>query len=198
MSGLDPFERNRLLRLAREGIAHALNNEGSPPEVVLAAHPPALCRPGACFVTLTGRAGELRGCIGTIEARRPLVLEVVESACAAALRDPRFPPVTAAELGAVFLAVSVLSMPRPLTVADEGALVAALSPGDDGLILTFRDLQATFLPAVWETLPDPRLFISHLKRKAGLPADFWSSELRFSRYHTESFSDAEMGDDDVG
>ncbi|HKJ95011.1 MAG TPA: AMMECR1 domain-containing protein, partial [Gammaproteobacteria bacterium] len=107
-------------------------------------------------------------------------------------------PVAVGELGELFVGISVLGPPEPMDVGDEGALIAALSPGDDGLVLSFREVQATFLPTVWATLPDPRLFVLHLKRKAGLPPDFWSPELRISRYHTESFSDAEMGEDDVG
>ncbi|HKJ94234.1 MAG TPA: AmmeMemoRadiSam system protein A, partial [Gammaproteobacteria bacterium] len=125
MSGLDPVERNSLLRLARESIAYGLDNGGRPPGVALDMIPSALRRPAACFVTLTNRGGALRGCIGTMEAKRALALEIADRACAAAFQDPRFPPVAAGELGELFVGISVLGPRELMDVGDDGALIAA-------------------------------------------------------------------------
>ena len=131
--------------------------------------------PGASFVTLTsGRApgGALRGCIGSLVARRPLREDVEANAVAAALHDPRFPPLTARELDDVVVEVSVLSAPAVLPAADEAELLARLRPGVDGVVLSASGRRATFLPQVWEQLPDPADFLARLRRKAGLPADY--------------------------
>lgn len=154
----------------------------------LARYPAALRRPAATFVTLK-RTGELRGCIGGLTAKQALVLDVAENAAAAALRDPRFYPLTFDELVGLHIHISVLSALAPLTFSSEAELLAQLRPGVDGLLLevgaTYR---GTFLPSVWDTLRDPADFLVQLKRKAGLPGDYWSAELRVSRYTTESFS----------
>jgi AmmeMemoRadiSam system protein A len=177
-------ERGRvLLALARQAIAAALG-EAEPaaavPEAQLWA--PWLRAPGACFVTLT-QQGRLRGCIGSVRARRPLADDVRSNALAAALSDPRFPPLTAPELAATRIEVSLLSAASPLPSASEEEALAALRPGNDGVILECGgDAHATFLPQVWETLPSPRDFLAHLKHKAGLPDDFWSPDLRLYRY----------------
>ncbi len=138
--------------------------------------------PGACFVTLM-HAGRLRGCIGSVRARRPLGEDVRANARAAALADPRFPPLAAHELAATRIEVSLLSAPVPLLVRDEAEALAALRPGTDGVILEMRGGErSTFLPQVWDSLPSPREFLGQLKRKAGLPADFWSADLHLFRY----------------
>jgi AmmeMemoRadiSam system protein A len=165
-----------LLAIARSAIADSLGLRGGAD----ASHA-GLSRPAATFVTLKMR-GELRGCIGTLEPFRPLGLDVHENALAAAFRDPRFPPLTAGEFEATSVEVSLLSESRALDIAGEDDLLAQLRPGHDGLVLEYGRHRATFLPQVWEALADPRDFVVALKRKAGLPADFRSPQIRYSRY----------------
>ena len=173
----------RLLKIAHASIAHGLEN-GAPLPVVLEDESPALQETRATFVTLEIK-GKLRGCIGTLEARNPLAEDVSEHAFAAAFEDPRFSPVAAGEAGQLDIHISILSPPEPLPCTDEADLLAKLRPGRDGLILQEGRRRATFLPAVWEDLPDPHQFLAHLKLKAGLPADHWSPTLRFARYQAE-------------
>ena len=142
---------------------------------------PWLAQAGATFVTLTHEGG-LRGCIGSLQAARPLGVDVAENAVAAAFRDPRFQPVTAAEWPAVRVEVSLLSSPKPIAFADEGDLLAQIRPGEDGLILEADGRRATFLPQVWDSMPDKRQFLRELARKAGLPADVRLGRCRVSRY----------------
>jgi len=146
--------------------------------------PAALQSLRASFVTLHLN-GTLRGCIGTLEAVRPLVEDVHTNAYAAAFRDPRFPPVEKIELDAIDISISVLSEPEPLSINSEKELLASLRPGIDGLILEDGYRRSTFLPAVWESLPAPGDFVRQLKLKAGLSADHWSPQLCVYRYHTE-------------
>ncbi len=136
---------------------------------------------GATFVTLT-QNGRLRGCIGSLEAHRPLATDVAENALAAAFRDPRFAPLGKDEFPRTRVEVSLLTPPEPFPVADEADALARLRPGIDGLILSYGRRRATFLPQVWESLPDARQFIAQLKLKAGLPADFWHEQLTLARY----------------
>jgi len=140
------------------------------------------------FVTLK-KSGALRGCIGTLEADDPLAIAVAKCAVGAALRDPRFPPLEVAELHGVRISISVLERPRPLAVMDREELLATLRPGQDGLLLESGRHRATFLPQVWEQLPEPEQFFAHLLKKAGLAADHWSDELRFQRYGSTNFSE---------
>ncbi len=142
------------------------------------------------FVTLT-QDGELRGCIGSLEAHRPLAVDLEENARAAALRDPRFPPLTAAELPRTRVEVSILSRAEPMRFKDEQDALGQLRPGVDGVILEYGWHRATFLPQVWEQLPEPWQFMAHLKRKAGLSADFWSDEVKLSRYTVEKYQEGE-------
>ncbi|HEY0722037.1 MAG TPA: AmmeMemoRadiSam system protein A [Gammaproteobacteria bacterium] len=180
-------ERKILLQLAESSIRYGITHR-RPLSVEPADYPETLRQPGACFVTLASH-GALRGCIGSLEARRPLVEEVVNNAFAAAFRDPRFPPLTSGELHALELHISILTSPTPLCFSSESELLAQLKPGVDGLILEDEGCRATFLPAVWESLPKPADFLCHLKRKAGLPPDHWSNTLQVSCYQTESFSE---------
>ena len=170
-----------LLVRARNAIAAAL---GAPTEAEAANT--ALDRPGATFVTLT-QQGQLRGCIGSLEARRPLAADVRANAVAAALHDPRFAPLSKEELARTQVEVSLLSAAQPLDFADEAAALAQLRPGLDGLILQCHGHRATFLPQVWEQLPAPALFLRQLKLKAGLAADFWSPELKLWRYEVQKW-----------
>ena len=152
--------------------------------------------PGASFVTLTsGRApgGALRGCIGSLVARRPLREDVEANAVAAALHDPRFPPLTARELDDVVVEVSVLSAPAVLPAADEAELLARLRPGVDGVVLSACGRRATFLPQVWEQLPDPADFLARLRRKAGLPADYWGRDVVVQTYTVSAWQEAAPG-----
>lgn len=176
-------EAGRLLAVARESIRHGLQHqEAWTPD--LHSEPLALRMPRATFVTLK-RNGQLRGCIGTLEAHRPLVEDVAANAYAAAFEDPRFPPLTAPEFEELDIHISILTPPEPLPVRDEADLRAQLRPGRDGLILREGPHRATFLPAVWDDLPEPAAFLSHLKRKAGLAPDYWSPTLQFWRYGAE-------------
>ncbi|MGM0434371.1 MAG: AmmeMemoRadiSam system protein A [Pseudomonadota bacterium] len=187
---MTPEHRSMLLTLARDSIREGFET-GRPLAVDPAQWPEALQREGASFVTLKRPDGSLRGCIGTLEARQPLVTDVAEHAHAAAFRDPRFQPLASHELAEVHLALSILSRPEPLPVASEAELLATIEPGEDGLILEDGAHRGTFLPAVWESLPEPEDFVRQLKRKAGLPPDHWSSTLTVRRYRTESFDEDE-------
>ncbi|MEY2631938.1 MAG: hypothetical protein RIR00_592 [Pseudomonadota bacterium] len=175
-----------LLRRARAAIAAALGQpgDGAGAEAGL----PELQQPAATFVTLT-QAGDLRGCIGSLEAHRPLGEDVAANAVAAACRDPRFLPLTLSELARTRVEVSLLTPAEPLTFSDEDDALAQLQPGVDGLIFRIGSHRATFLPQVWESLPTPRVFLAHLKQKAGLPADFWSPEVSLSRYRVEKWKE---------
>lgn len=190
-SRYDAPAREALLALAREAIRAALDGEpargtdGLPAAVDPAALPAALLEPGAAFVTLQ-REGELRGCIGSLTPRRALASDVAANARAAAFDDPRFPPLARWELADLEIHLAIVGPAEPLVVGSERELLAALRPGIDGLILEAGIYRATFLPAVWENLPDPRDFVAHLKRKAGLPADAWGPDFTFSRYTVEA------------
>jgi AmmeMemoRadiSam system protein B/AmmeMemoRadiSam system protein A len=150
---------------------------------------PWMAEPGACFVTLT-RQGELRGCVGTLEAHRPLGLDVRENALAAAFRDPRFMPLARAEFDDVRVEVSVLSLHEALAVGCEKDALAVLRPGIDGVVFEYAHYRSTFLPQVWEQLPDPAEFMAHLKRKAGLPKEFWAEGVRLSRYTVSKWKES--------
>ena len=184
-----------LLPLARSAIAHRLGPTGQAPAVAV-KRAAWLEEPGASFVTLTsGRlpGGPLRGCIGTLEAHRPLREDVEANAVAAATRDPRFPPLSRAELEDTVVEVSVLSAPTALPVAGEAELLARLRPGVDGVILSDARHRATFLPQVWEQLPDPADFLARLRRKAGLPADYWGRDVVVETYTVTAWQEVAPG-----
>lgn len=141
---------------------------------------------GAAFVTLK-KDGQLRGCIGSLSAYRPLHEDIAENAFAAAFRDHRFNAVTEAELDDMEISVSVLTSPELIEFTSESDLVSQLRPGVDGLIMTEGGNRGTFLPSVWENLPEPASFLSQLKLKAGLPADYWSGTIKVERYETISW-----------
>ena len=177
-----------LLRLARASIEHGLVFE-RPLPVDYAELPAALADTAATFTTLRFR-GQLRGCCGTLEAVRPLAEDVAHSAFRAAFRDVRFEPVGKHELEAVRLEVSVLSPLEPVPFSGEADLLRRLTPGVDGLVIIAEGRRATFLPKVWEMLPDPRQFLRALKSKCGLPEKYWSERLEFQRYRTTSYTES--------
>ena len=182
-SRLEPGLRALLLRTAAEAIESRLERRpaAGPAESAL---PAELRELRASFVTLT-IGGTLRGCCGTLEARRALATDVWHNARASAFGDPRFEPLEAREWSRVDLEVSVLSPLERVPVRSEGELLARLVPGEDGLVIAWRGRRATFLPKVWEQLSDPVEFLGHLKRKAGWPREFWAEDVEVWRYSTE-------------
>ncbi|MBN1439610.1 MAG: AmmeMemoRadiSam system protein A [Anaerolineales bacterium] len=190
---LSDQSKRRLLALARESIAAQLKNETAPhldPETL----PPELLAPGASFVTLS-RGGQLRGCIGSLEARQSLAADVQEHAGDAAFRDFRFPPLADSELPDLEIEISVLSVPEPLRYSNPEQLPGLLHPGVDGVILARGLRRATFLPQVWEKVPDPVAFLDMLCEKMGFDYDLWRREkLEVFVYHVESFLEASLKD----
>ena len=175
-----------LLRIARASIARALGRDMAANESA-----PWLMETGACFVTLT-QQGELRGCIGTLQAHRSLLADVQANAVAAAFRDPRFSPLSVRELDITAVEVSVLSPMRPLAFSSEADALAQLRPFVDGVVFEFGAHRSTFLPQVWEQLPEPDEFMANLKRKAGLPANFWATEVRLQRYTVDKWKESDL------
>ena len=173
-----------LTAMARAAIARQFDQN-----LAGTAPPEWLNAPGAVFVTLT-QGGQLRGCIGSLEAWRPLKQDLEANARAAAFSDPRFPPLSADELPRTRVEVSILTKPEPMSFTDEADATSRLRPGVDGVILEWGRHRGTFLPQVWEQLPEPVVFMRHLKQKAGLPADFWADDLRLSRYTVEKHKEA--------
>jgi len=152
---------------------------------------PWLKEKGATFVTLN-RNAQLRGCIGTLEAHRPLLLDVKGNAYAAAFRDPRFSPLTENELSDTEVEVSLLSAMLPMLFSDEQDALAQLQPGIDGVVFEFGRYRSTFLPQVWEQLPEVSLFMAHLKNKAGLHPEFWDDEVKLYRYSVSKWKEKDM------
>lgn len=173
-----------LLHVARASVEHGLR-EGEPLAVDPAAYEAELRDPRATFVTLHV-GGELHGCTGTLSPVRALVVDVAENAFAAAFRDPRFPALRWSELPDLDVHISLLGPHEPLCFASERELLEQLRPGLDGVVLEEGAHRGTFLPAVWETLPEPREFLAQLKRKAGLAPHHWSERVRVWRYTVES------------
>ena len=169
-----------LVHLALDAIDHGLVHYERM-AVDLSAMDPALREPGSCFVTLK-RSGALRGCIGSPNAVLPLAQDVAQNAFGAAFRDSRFSPLERHERVDLTLSVSVLSVPAPMDVDSEAALLAALRPGIDGLILTEGRARALYLPSVWSQIPEPADFVGYLKRKAGLPTNHWSETMTAHRF----------------
>lgn len=182
-------ERTILLRVARASIDHMLRT-GRAIEIDPERFPAALRAERASFVTLRRRDGTLRGCVGELEASRTLVESVADRACAAAFHDSRFPPLAADELDDVELHVSVIGPLVPIAAESEAALRAALRPGVDGLVIDDGVHRATFLPAVWESLPDPAAFLGELWRKARIPAHVFPPSLRAWRYEVLELGEA--------
>jgi uncharacterized protein len=183
---LTTTERRTLLHLARRSIEAAVRRE-APPVPEKSAMTEALLAEGASFVTLTKR-GALRGCIGALEAYQPLVLDVREHAAAAALEDYRFPNVQESELSEIEIEISRLTPAVPLEYADSADLLEKLRPGVDGVILRDGRRRATFLPQVWEKIPDRAEFLANLCYKMGEAPDLWKRKhLEVFIYQVEEF-----------
>lgn len=172
-----------LLPIARAAISRALDISQTADESAS-----WLAEPAACFVTLT-QHGELRGCIGSLEAHRSLLADLKSNAVSAALHDPRFMPLESAELGMTRIEISLLTPALPMEFISEADALAQLRTNIDGVILEFSHYRSTFLPQVWQQLPTPAQFMAQLKRKAGLPDNFWHEEIKLSRYSVTKFSD---------
>jgi uncharacterized protein len=186
LMSLSEAQRQQLLELAKASIQHGLQT-GKPLKIKLADYPAELQEYRATFVTLHVNR-QLRGCIGVLEAVRPLAEDIAENAYSAAFKDSRFPPLEAHELKDLEIHLSILTPAEPMSFTTEQDLVSQLQPSVDGLILKEGHRRGTFLPSVWETLPRREQFLRHLKQKAGLPPDYWSDNIRIYRYHTESIS----------
>lgn len=183
-------EQAYLLNLARATIQSAVQGQKRPAPVAEGLTP-RLQASGASFVTLHTRRGDLRGCIGSLAAHRPLIDDVQHNALAAAFDDPRFPPLKEAELANISVEISVLTAPEPLEYADPEELVQKLHPHVDGVILERGWSRGTFLPQVWESLPTPTAFLSQLSLKAGLPSNAWQwPDVKISLYQVQKFGES--------
>lgn len=175
--------RDLLINQATDSIQHGLEN-GRAPEIDHQKFPDPLQQKRACFVTLE-ISHKLRGCIGSLEATRPLITDVNYNAYAAAFSDPRFSALREKEFPLIKLHISILSPSEPISFESENDLISQIRPGNDGLILEAEGKRGTFLPSVWESLPDTESFLRHLKLKAGLPEQYWTEQVRVWRYTTE-------------
>ncbi len=182
-------QRRVVLTTARDSIAHGLSH-GKPLAVSIVDYPEALRAIRASFVTLQIE-GRLRGCIGALEASAPLIEDVALHAYGAAFQDPRFPQLGQGELSQLDIHLSILTPNTPIEFNDETDLLGKLRPNEDGLIISQGGRRATFLPSVWESLPDPAQFLAHLKLKAGIRDHVSDGSLKAWRYATESFGEGE-------
>ena len=176
----------QLIRIARGSIREAFGLAPWP-----RAHADWLAEPGATFVTLR-QGDDLRGCIGSLEARRPLGDDVAANARGAAFADPRFAPLSRHELEVTSIEVSLLSRSEPLPFATAEELFARVVPGVDGIVLEAGARRATFLPQVWDVLPEPRDFFGELVRKAGLPPSHPLDRCRVLRYRVQKWTELEV------
>lgn len=188
-TNLDTAAGRALLEVARASVTHGLDHGESLP-VSVGDYPRELRDERACFVTLN-RSGRLRGCIGSIEASRPLIADLAVNAYKSAFEDPRFTPLVHAELSGLEIEISVLSVPESMNANSEAELISALEPRVDGLVIDDGRHRATFLPKVWEDLERPLEFLEHLWIKAGLTPHEWPKDLRCYRYHCENFSETD-------
>lgn len=190
-SALSQTDRQTLLEIARKSIAYAIV-KGRELPVQVEQYSALLRQNGASFVTLT-RSGRLRGCIGTLQAYQPLVLDVRDHAVQAALEDPRFRPVSLPELDEVRIEISRLTQPVIFPYQEPKELLTGLRPGEDGVVLRDGFRSATFLPQVWDQIPDPAEFLSALCEKMGAAADTWQrKKLQVHRYQVEEFSEGAL------
>ena len=183
-------QQTLLLKLARDSIQYGLTTGQSlkPDKTNV---DPRLLALGACFVTLTVDE-QLRGCIGTLEPHESLFDAVAYYSHQAAFCDPRFSPLSAEELGGICIEISVLSPMESIEVVDEEDLLQKLQPGIDGLWMENGARRATFLPQVWDKIPEPRKFVEQLKLKAGLTKDYWSDQIQWHRYSVFSMEEKNL------
>lgn len=181
-------EHKILLQLTREALSQGVRGHTLQP-LDQEGLPPRLIQPGATFVTLT-KKGELRGCIGSLEASRPLAEDVRVHAVAAALEDYRFPSVHPDEISYILIEISRLTTPQLIDSRDERDLLSQIRPGLDGVILKRGVRRATFLPQVWEKVPDVEDFLGMLCRKMGAPTDYWRrKDVQIFTYQVEKFQE---------
>lgn len=171
-----------LIALARQAIADQLDIKHDP----ISANNSWLKEPAATFVTLT-QHGRLRGCIGSLEAYRPLIEDVQANAIAAAFHDSRFSSLSRNEYGSLKIELSLLSAMQEIEAKNEQLAMANIRPDIDGVVLQYRRYKATFLPQVWDQLPDPQQFMAHLKQKAGLASNFWDPDIQLFTYQVDKF-----------
>lgn len=183
LPSIEAAEQAAMLALARATLQHHWQRQEPAPTAVL-PHGQLLL---PCFVTLQ-KAGQLRGCIGCLEARMPLAQAIAYFSLAAAFSDPRFAPLSQDELPQIRIHLSLLGSMTPLPAHSRAALLAALTPGEDGLKLQDPQHQATFLPSVWEQLPNPEEFVDQLLRKGGW-SQRWPGQLQAWRYPSLSFGE---------
>ena len=186
-------QKQQMLHLARQSIISGLDTQSPATQMLQENY---LQQLQACFVSLhindtetENSPGELRGCIGNLQARDSLAECINRNAFLAAFKDPRFAPLSRDELDKIVIEISVLTEPKQLSVNCEQQLLELLRPGIDGLIIRHQQQQATFLPSVWEQLPDPALFVGQLKAKAGFDSDFWHSDMQCFIYTAIIFSE---------
>lgn len=187
---LSEADKRSLLHMARESIVYGVQHKGRMPvdEALINQAPyNAIVSTFVTLETLPDLA--LRGCIGSLEASVTLLEDVIEHAYSAAFRDPRFPPVTAEEIMTLKIAISVISPHEELSFNNEAELIELLRPQLDGLIIQSQGRRATFLPSVWQELPEKRDFLTHLKRKALFTENYWNSDFKAFRYTTEYFQE---------
>lgn len=182
---LSTEDKNTCHQIARDSIRYGLEH-GKKIPVSTHDYSTELQQNYATFVTLH-KNGNLRGCIGALEAYQPLINDVAEHANAAAFSDPRFPKLEESEFDQLDIEISVLSNPEEIEFTDEMDLLSKIRPGIDGLILEYGYNRGTFLPSVWEQLPEKSEFLNHLKMKAGLSVGWWDNSVKVSRYETLSF-----------
>jgi AmmeMemoRadiSam system protein A len=178
-------DKDILRQIARRSVHNGLLKH-KPLAITITDYPEVLQKQRATFVTLNIN-NELRGCIGTLTPYRALVDDIAHNAYSAAFSDPRFPELSHREFELLDYHISVLSETSPLTFASEQDLLSQLRPDIDGLVLEDNGHRGTFLPSVWEQLPEPEQFLAHLKLKAGLASGYWSDTLKISRYTVEAF-----------
>ena len=178
-----------LLQLARQSIAKALGLPVDEPDKYDQLD--WLQKDAACFVTLT-QGGQLRGCIGSLEAHRSLLSDVKNNAVSAALNDPRFSPLTAGELDKTEIEISLLSPQQEIHFNSEQDALNQLLPDVDGVVFEAEGRRSTFLPQVWETLQEAREFLSHLKLKAGLSENYWSDQVKLHRYTVKKWKESDF------
>ena len=183
---MNDHDKTLLLDTAKRAIAFGLTENITLP-LDTNDFGPALQQFRASFVTLHLN-GNLRGCIGTLEAYQPLITDVAQNAFNAAFRDPRFSAVSQKELSKLHYHISILTPPSALAVTSEADLINQLRPNIDGIIIQEGMKRGTFLPSVWEQLPDKKSFLTQLKLKAGFSPSYWSDNITVERYEVESFS----------